>query len=136
MFRTRSKHTEFLADIFEDEKAGQKKTQHDLVLSQCWSLVNPFHPKPSVMVPQDQTPSSSSLGGGSVLENDNYHQFVRQSEAVFSLGEDSEASSSSSSTPSPRDPSEQASDHPPDVRRSGPGAILDRLKSGVVTTGI
>ena len=25
VFRTRSKHTEFLADIFEDEKAGQKK---------------------------------------------------------------------------------------------------------------
>merc|ERR1712126_90111 len=98
------------------------------------SLVNPFHPKPSVMVPQDQPHSSSSSGGGSVLENDNYHQFVRQSEAVFSLGEDSEASSSSSSTPSPRDPSEPASDHLPDVRRSGPGAILDRLKSGVVNT--
>ena len=91
-------------------------------------LVNPLHPKPTVLVTAEQTPAVG-------LENDNYHQFVRQSDSVFSLAEDSSEASSSSSTPSPRDPTDQSSEEPePSVRRSGPGAILDRLKSGVVST--
>ena len=96
------------------------------------SLVNPFHPKPTVLVTADQTPAASDVRG---LENDNYHQFVRQSDSVFSLAEDSSEASSSSSTPSPRDPTDQSSEEPePSVRRLGPGGILDRLKSGVVST--
>lgn len=94
------------------------------------SLVNPFHPKPTVLVTVDQTPAASDG-----LENDNYHQFVRQSDSVFSLAEDSSEASSSSSTPSPRDPTDQNSENQEQsFKRSGPGAILDRLKSGVVNT--
>ena len=80
----------------------------------------------SGIVVEDQLETESRA---TALENDTYHNTFN---SPFSVSDDSEGvssgSCSSAGTPSPRDQEQQQED-----RRTVPG-IIDRLRSGVVTT--
>lgn len=85
------------------------------------TIRNPFTPKPTSIIAPSNSASERSL------ENDNYHhEFV----SPFSLT-DEESSSGSSS---PRDEDQEQEEPEEDRRPRGPGAILDRLRSGISST--